>query len=406
MVVLVSYAWLASSTAGSVPPSPLLPDCNDQLPVWHGRGNASVWPPVCTPEAADMFQFGPPPDPGIPCCAGLAPCQEKRPATYEGASVFDSVIVCRKPECCPKPAASPKPAAARPNFLIVMADDLGYGEVGAFPAGSAHGRLATPHLDRFARGAMVFTDSYAGYTVCAPSRTTLMTGYHSGSFEAHGLSGTAIPPSQDVVLLPAMLKAAGYATAVIGKAAPLTAPAAQGFDYFIGQVDQNLCHNMYPRYIDVGNGTQNLNLTRNWAVPPSAAAAREACMAAPHAFNYTVRAPPPICAPMEPPVCRAARRALHQTSTVQRPTQRPARRRWTSRTSTRSSGSVGVRAARGRRSTASPSSCTWPSRCRTLAAGGTSRTTPSRVRPCRPTASMRRAARGPRSSEITRRWSR
>ena len=205
-----------------------------------------------------MFQFGPPPDPGIPCCAGLAPCREKRPATYEGASVFDSVIVCRKPECCLKPAASPKPAAARPNFLIVMADDLGYGEVGAFPAGSAHGRLATPHLDRFARGAMVFTDSYAGYTVCAPSRTTLMTGYHSGSFEAHGLSGTAIPPSQDVVLLPKMLKAAGYATAVIGKAAPLTAPAAQGFDYFIGQVDQNLCHNMYPRYIDVGNGTQNL----------------------------------------------------------------------------------------------------------------------------------------------------
>ena len=356
-----------------------------------------------------MFQFGPPPDPGIPCCAGLAPCREKRPATYEGASVFDSVIVCRKTECCPKPhtPSSPKLAAAdRPNFLFVMADDLGYGEVGAFPAGSAHGRLATPHLDRFARGAMVFTDSYAGYTVCAPSRTTLMTGYHSGSFEAHGLSGTAIPPSQDVVLLPAMLKAAGYATAVIGKAAPLTAPAAQGFDYFIGQVDQNLCHNMYPRYIDVGNGTQNLNLTRNWAVPPSAAAAREACMAAPHAFNYTVRAPPPICASMEPPVCRAARRALHQTSTVQRPTQRPARRRWTSRTSTRSSGSVGVRAARGRRSTASPSSCTWPSRCRTLAAGGTSRTRPSRVRPCRPTASMRRAARGPRSSEITRRWSR
>ena len=282
MVVLVSYAWLAS-TAGSASRTLLLPDCNDQLPVWHGRGNASVWPPVCTPEAADKFQFGPPPHPGVPCCAGLAPCQEKRPASYEGASVFDSVIVCRKPECCPKPAV-----AARPNFLFVMADDLGYGEVGAFPAGSAHGRLATPHLDRFARGAMVFTDSYAGYTVCAPSRTTLMTGYHSGSFEAHGLSGIAIPPSQDVLLLPAMLKAAGYATAAIGKAAPFTAPAASGFDHFIGQVDQDLCHNMYPRDIDVGNGTQNLNLTRNWAVPSSAAAAREACMANPHAFNYTV----------------------------------------------------------------------------------------------------------------------
>ena len=78
--------------------------------MWHGRGDASVWPPTCTPEAADKFQFGPPPHPGIPCCAGLAPCQEKRLADYEGAAVFESVIACRKPECCARPAA------AKPNF--------------------------------------------------------------------------------------------------------------------------------------------------------------------------------------------------------------------------------------------------------------------------------------------------
>ena len=56
--------------------------------------------------------------------------------------------------------------------------------------------------------------------------------------------------------------------------APLTAPAKQGFDYFIGQVDQNLCHNMYPRKIDVGNGTRNLNLsltiTEGLTAPPDA----------------------------------------------------------------------------------------------------------------------------------------
>ena len=234
--MLPASNWKPSPVASPHPPPSY---CNDELPVWHGRGDASVWPPTCTPEAADKFQYGPPPHPGIPCCAGLAPCQEKRPADYEGASVFESVIVCRKPECCARPAA-----AAKPNFLFVLADDLGYGEVGVFPAGSAHGRLSTPHLDRFARSAMVFTNAYAGYTVCAPSRTTLMTGYHSGSFGAHGLSGTAIPPrqqqglgsQQNVILLPAMLKAAGYATAAIGKAAPLTAPAAQGFDYFIGRL--------------------------------------------------------------------------------------------------------------------------------------------------------------------------
>ena len=56
--------------------------------------------------------------------------------------------------------------------------------------------------------------------------------------------------------------------------APLTAPAKQGFDYFIGQVDQNLCHNMYPRKIDVGNGTRNLNLSLNWAMPTAKEAAR------------------------------------------------------------------------------------------------------------------------------------
>ena len=100
-------------------------------------------------------------------------------------------------------------AAPRPNLIFVMADDLGWGEIGAYPAGSAHGRLATPHLDRFASSAMRFTDAYAGYTVCAPSRTTLMTGFNSGSFPKQSLSGTAIAPSQDILLLPAMLKAAG-----------------------------------------------------------------------------------------------------------------------------------------------------------------------------------------------------
>ena len=133
----------------------------------------------------------------------------------------------------------------RPNIIWIMADDLGTGEVGIFPGGSEHGRLSTPNLDKLGRSGIQFTQAYAGYTVCAPSRTTLMTGYLSGHFPAKQLSGTALDPSWHGTVLPQMLKSAGYATAGIGKMAPLTNPVASGFDFFIGQVDQSLCHNMY-----------------------------------------------------------------------------------------------------------------------------------------------------------------
>ena len=146
-------------------------------------------------------------------------------------------------------AATPSfTAPAHPSGIIwVMADDLGWGEPGAFPSTSPHGRIATPHLDTFAAEGVRFTNAYAGYTVCAPSRTTLMTGFHSGHFPREGLNGEALAPAQSAAMLtlPAMLRRAGYVTAAIGKLAPLTAPVEQGFDTFLGQVDQGLCHNLY-----------------------------------------------------------------------------------------------------------------------------------------------------------------
>ena len=189
-------------------------------------------------------------------------------------------------------AATPSfTAPAHPSGIIwVMADDLGWGEPGAYPSTSPHGRIATPHLDQFASEGMRFTNAYAGYTVCAPSRTTLMTGFHSGHFPREGLNGEALAPAQSASLLtlPAMLQKAGYMTAAAGKVAPLTAPVEQGFDSFIGQVDQGLCHNMYPRFIDEGNATLNVNLSLNWAIAADAKAARAQCMASPSSFNYTV----------------------------------------------------------------------------------------------------------------------
>jgi len=180
-------------------------------------------------------------------------------------------------------------AAAKPNIVWIMADDLGWGEPSAYPAGSKHGRISTPHLDAFAASGIRFTDAYAGYTVCAPSRTTLMTGFHSGHFGAKKLPGTSLPTSVDILTTPEMLQKAGYATAGVGKMAPLNAPVMQGFDYFIGQINQGLCHNMYPQAVDSGNTSGlNVNLTLNFKVPADAKAARTACMADPSAYNYTV----------------------------------------------------------------------------------------------------------------------
>ena len=191
-------------------------------------------------------------------------------------SAFAAALLLAAVQCAARPEKK-RP----PSIVFIMADDLGYGEVGAFPAGSAHGRIDTPHLDAMASQGMRFTNAYAGYTVCAPSRTTLFTGRHSGKFRAHNLPGTSLAPGQAVTTAE-ILKDAGYATALVGKSAPLTNPLESGFDYFLGQVSQTKCHNMYPSAIDVGNGTDNLNLPLNHKER-----SRELCMAHPERYNYT-----------------------------------------------------------------------------------------------------------------------
>ena len=84
----------------------------------------------------------------------------------------------------------------RPNIIFIMADDMGVGEVGLFPSKNPHGNIDTPNLDMLATEGIRFTQAYAGYTVCAPSRTTLFTGRHSGNFLKYNLSGTAIKPDE------------------------------------------------------------------------------------------------------------------------------------------------------------------------------------------------------------------
>ncbi|CAE7629008.1 GALNS [Symbiodinium microadriaticum] len=163
-----------------------------------------------------------------------------------------------------------------------MADDLGWGEVGLYPSNSSHGRIATPHLDQFGREGTIFRQAYAGYTVCAPSRTTFFTGRHSGNFLKLGLNGETLHPNQTQTL-PQLLSQVGYRTGAFGKVAPLTSPLQQGFDTFLGQVDQALCHNMYPAKIDSAMEQLNFELSGNLG-----AKSRDLCMERPEAYNYTI----------------------------------------------------------------------------------------------------------------------
>lgn len=164
-----------------------------------------------------------------------------------------------------------------------MSDDLGVGEPGLYATTSPHGHIATPNLDKFGREGVIFKQAYAGYTVCAPSRTTFFTGRHSGNFVAHGLNGESIKPSQNVTTVAEILKNSGYRTGAFGKVAPLVSPMQQGFDTFTGQVDQALCHNMYPANIDTGLHQLNLQLIGNRKDKN-----RKLCMASPERYNYTI----------------------------------------------------------------------------------------------------------------------
>ena len=138
--------------------------------------------------------------------------------------------------------------AGNPNIIWILVDDLGYGDLGSY----GQKRIKTPHLDTMAAEGMRFTDAYAGFTVCAPSRSVLMTGQHTGHTRVrrNGSSGLL---DEDVTVAE-LLAGRGYATALIGKwglgmeDSP-GAPWKQGFDYFFGYLSQGHAHNFYPEFL-------------------------------------------------------------------------------------------------------------------------------------------------------------
>ena len=102
----------------------------------------------------------------------------------------------------------------RPNIVFILADDLGYGDVGCY----GQKVIRTPNINRMAREGLRFTQAYAGSTVCAPSRCVLMTGYHTGHAHIRGNGGREIQVLREKDLTAAeIFKQAGYATALCGK---------------------------------------------------------------------------------------------------------------------------------------------------------------------------------------------
>ena len=146
-----------------------------------------------------------------------------------------------------------EPTSSAPNILLIQADDLGYGDLSAY----GQSRFSTPALDRLAREGVRFTQYYAGSTVCAPSRTSLMTGLHTGHTWIRGngsLPGGDVPLRLEDVTIAEVLKSAGYRTAVVGKwglGQPGTTgqPDRQGFDYAFGFLDHRHAHRQYTDHL-------------------------------------------------------------------------------------------------------------------------------------------------------------
>lgn len=146
-----------------------------------------------------------------------------------------------------------KSGLAKTNLIFILADDLGYGDLGCY----GQKLIKTPHLDKMAAKGMKFTRFYSGSTVCAPSRSVLMTGEHLGHTHVRGNAGGDMNRQslrEEDLTVAEKMKEADYATALIGKWGlgeedQEGHPLKQGFDYFYGYLNQVHAHNFYPEFL-------------------------------------------------------------------------------------------------------------------------------------------------------------
>lgn len=135
-----------------------------------------------------------------------------------------------------------------PNIIFIMADDMGYGDLGCY----GQKEIQTPRIDQLVREGMRFTDHYSGHTVCRPSRLVLWTGKHSGHTAIWSNAPYVFKPED--VTVAELLKSRGYVTGGVGKWAMGNTeneghPNKNGFDFWMGYLDQSEAHNYYPTHL-------------------------------------------------------------------------------------------------------------------------------------------------------------
>jgi len=181
-----------------------------------------------------------------------------RLTSKSSACLIICILLLNKPvlEC------SAREAEAKPNIIWIMVDDMGYGDAGCY--GQKY--IQTPHIDSLARSGLKFTQCYAGSTVCAPSRSVLMTGQHTGRTRVRGNFGKRggvtglgggkgrVPLRKEDVTVAELLKSQGYKTGLVGKwglGEPGTSgePRKKGFDFFFGFYNQRRAHKHYPDFL-------------------------------------------------------------------------------------------------------------------------------------------------------------
>ncbi|WP_031498442.1 arylsulfatase [Bryobacter aggregatus] len=148
---------------------------------------------------------------------------------------------------------------SRPNLVFILADDLGYGDLGCY----GQQKILTPHLDALAKRGVQFDAAYAGSTVCAPSRCCLMTGLHTGHTRVRGNGKNETVLRAGDLVLPEVLQSNGYRTAMFGKwglGQPGTPgyPTKKGWEEWLGYFTQLQAHNYYPEILEHNDGILEL----------------------------------------------------------------------------------------------------------------------------------------------------
>jgi arylsulfatase A-like enzyme len=167
-----------------------------------------------------------------------------------------AVVFCVAPLATPTHAES----GGRPNIIFIMADDLGYGDLGCY----GQKLISTPQIDQLAADGIRFTQAYAGGPVCTASRSVLMTGMHNG----HTPARDNVPHyptylQESDVTIAEVLKQSGYRCGGVGKwslgdAGTVGRATNQGFDTWLGYLNQDHAHYYFTEYLDDGEGRREL----------------------------------------------------------------------------------------------------------------------------------------------------